>query len=62
MSKQTYTVAIERVTNHLFTVSDVNSPDEAVLVAEGLLEDGELGEIIDKEILGSDAWVDGEEN
>lgn len=49
MSKNTYEVVISA--EHIFKVSDMNSPEEAESVAEGMFEDGDEGEIGEVEVV-----------
>jgi len=56
MSKQTFQVDLELQTTHHFEI-EANTPDEAVSVAESLLDEGEVGEIdSDYFVISSDAY------
>jgi hypothetical protein len=52
--KRDYQVVVEVLSTHEFTISDVNSPDEAAAVAEQLMSEGEEGTILTKEIMNLD--------
>ena len=54
--KRSYQVEVEVITKHLFDIDDVNSPEEAEQMAEDLLEDGDLGSILDKEYINFDSY------
>lgn len=49
MSKGSYVVVVERLTEHTFHIEDVNSPEEAEDVANAWMDDGEMGRT---EVLG----------
>ena len=56
MSKQTFQVDLELQTVHHFNI-EANTPDEAIDVAEQMLEDGEIGEIdSDYFVISADAY------
>lgn len=54
--KRTFQVELEVVTKHLFTVDEVNSQEEAEMVAEEWLDDGEEGAVLDKEVTSVDSY------
>jgi hypothetical protein len=54
--KRSFQVEIDQVRTHSFIIDDVNSQEEAELVAEEWLADGEDGEIVDEEIINVDVY------
>ena len=54
--KKSFNVEIERVTVHKFVIDDVNTPDEAELIAEAWLTDGEEGAVIETDITNIDSY------
>jgi hypothetical protein len=54
--KKSFQVEVEVVTKHVFVIDDVNSPEEAEMVAEDLLTEGEDGAILDKETINIDSF------
>lgn len=54
--KQSFIVEIEQVIVRRFTVDDVNSPEEAEQMAEDMLIDGEVGEILTQETTNLDSY------
>lgn len=64
MSKGNYTVVLTTTTVHTFEIDEVNSSEEAISVAEGLLEEGETGTITLQEVVTWDAYPqeEGEED
>lgn len=61
--RRTYTVEMDVLTKHTFVVEDVNSPEEAEAVAEEWLDEGEAGDISDKEVFSCDAYpIDNKED
>ena len=56
MSKQTFQVDLELQTIHHFEI-EANTPDEAISVAESLLDEGDIGELdSDYFVISSDAY------
>lgn len=60
--KRTYKVVMEVIKTHEFEVEDVNSPEEAIEIAEQYIADGEEGSISDTEIFETDAYPLDEED
>jgi hypothetical protein len=54
--KKSFNVEIERVTVHKFVIDDVNSPEEAELIADAWLRDGEDGAVLSDEITNVDSY------
>lgn len=52
---QEFEVELIVTTRHLYTVH-ARTPEEAISDAEGLLEDGESGEVMSRDIEASDAY------
>jgi len=58
---QPFHVEIQCLNTHLFKI-DANSTEEAISIAEDLLESGEdIGTLMDSEIVSSDAFLGKEE-
>lgn len=54
--KRSFQVELEVVRRHVFVVEDANSPDEAEMIAEQLLDEGEEGAILEEEITNVDSF------
>lgn len=53
--KKTFQVNVEVTQTHQYQI-EANSPEEAEGIAEQWLEDGEAGEVIDKEVFDIDTF------
>lgn len=59
--KSNYTVFIDVLTTHQFEVGDANSPEEATMIAEEWLQDGEEGTVTESEVIESNSFTTEEE-
>ena len=54
--KRSFQVEIEALTTHSYTVDEAHSPEEAEEIAQTWLEEGELGEMGDRDIYNIDSY------
>jgi hypothetical protein len=58
--KGTYKVVLNVATDHSYTIDEVNSPEEAIVVAERMFKDGEPGSVTFEDVTSWDAYLDEE--
>lgn len=54
--KRSYQVEIEVLTTHSYIVDEVHSPEEAEETAQQWMEEGEMGEMGDRDIYNVDSY------
>lgn len=60
MAKGRFKVILTTTSEHEYDIEDVNSPEEAISVAEMLLEEGETGNITMQDEVAWDAYPEDE--
>lgn len=58
--KGTYQVTLTVTSEHMYSIDDVNSPEEAIVVAERMFKDGELGSVTTENVESWDAYLEEE--
>jgi hypothetical protein len=60
--KGTYQVTLTVTSEHNYTIDEVNSPEEAIVVAERLFKEGEPGSVSVENVESWDAYLEEEES